>query len=202
MAKIRYMLGAAFIAAGLVFGLATTNLASATSPRNGEHKVTICHRTNSVTNPYVKINVDVAAVDGHGNNDHSHHTGPVATSQTVAQSLKDSKTKWGDIIPPVSGVTAGLNWTAEGQAIYHNNCKYVTTPTTPPANGGSGQNGGNGQTANGAVLGTTTQQVQAPVGAVKAGVGGAAGTASYLVPGFISSLAVLGYGVMRLRNIE
>ena len=39
----------------------------------GEHKITICHVTNSQTNPYVIIEVDVAAFDGEGKNDHKHH---------------------------------------------------------------------------------------------------------------------------------
>lgn len=48
--------------------------ASAT-PKNagGEHTITICHVTNSATNPYVVITVDVAAFDGEGKNDHAHH---------------------------------------------------------------------------------------------------------------------------------
>jgi hypothetical protein len=86
-----------------------------------EDKVTICHRTNSATNPYVRITVDKSAADGEGNNDHSHHTGPVATSTLVAQTFKDNHIKWGDIIPDVAGVTS-LNWNADGMTVYNNGC--------------------------------------------------------------------------------
>ena len=37
------------------------------------HKITICHVTNSATNPFVIIEVDVAAFDGEGKSDHDHH---------------------------------------------------------------------------------------------------------------------------------
>ncbi len=36
-------------------------------------QITICHVTNSATNPYVVIEVDLAAFDGEGKNDHAHH---------------------------------------------------------------------------------------------------------------------------------
>jgi hypothetical protein len=38
-----------------------------------DHKVTICHVTNSEKNPYVMIEVDFAAFDGEGVNDHKRH---------------------------------------------------------------------------------------------------------------------------------
>jgi hypothetical protein len=136
-----------------------------------DHKVTICHRTDSVTNPYNQQSVDVDSADGNtgndnGQSDHSEHTGPVATSQTVAQSLKDNKQNWGDIIPPHDNY-GGLNWDANGQAVYNNNCNYAT-----PGQGGGGGGGGS-------VLGTSTtnqgaspQVTQVPQGGVGAGAGG------------------------------
>ena len=104
---------------------------------SSQDKVTICHRTNSVTNPYVTIQVDKNAADGiAGNSGHTadhygEHQGPLASSQSVAQSLKDSHTEWGDIIPPISPHHNGLNWTSEGQAMYNNDCNYVTSSPTP-----------------------------------------------------------------------
>jgi LPXTG-motif cell wall-anchored protein len=82
------------------------------------NKVTICHRTDSYTNPYVRETVDVSAVDGAGANDHSHHTGPIFSPGIP------KRTKWGDIIPGV------LNWTAEGQSIWSNGCALPGVPTT------------------------------------------------------------------------
>ena len=102
-----------------------------------EEKVTICHRTNSATNPYVEITVDVSAVDGQAGNsgqepDHfGEHKGPLASSEAVAQNLKDNGIEWGDIIPPVPPFHNGLNWPA-GQAILENGCNFVTPPTTAP----------------------------------------------------------------------
>lgn len=94
-------------------------------------KVTICHRTNSVTNPYVIETVAQSSVDGVAGNsgkkpDHyGKHQGPLAYSEAYAQALKDSKTKWGDIIPPVEGFHTGLNWSALGQKMLANKCKFV-----------------------------------------------------------------------------
>ena len=91
-------------------------------------KVTICHRTNSVTNPYVQITVDRHAVDGVKNQGADHygqHTGSV-----FDPTLKAMKIKWGDIVPPVAGFHEGLNWTEAGISIYKNGCKVATSPTT------------------------------------------------------------------------
>jgi len=47
-----------------VFAVAATTQALATQP-DPEHKVTICHRTASDSNPYVEITIDEAALDAH-----------------------------------------------------------------------------------------------------------------------------------------
>jgi hypothetical protein len=47
--------------------------AGATKP-NPEHKVTLCHRTGSYSNPYVEITPDVASVLHEG---HDGHNGPI-----------------------------------------------------------------------------------------------------------------------------
>jgi hypothetical protein len=92
-------------------------------------KVTICHRTDAPNNPYVKIDVAASSADGdtgndHGQGDHSQHTGPVATSEAFAQQLKDEGRMWGDIIPPHHSFP-GLNWDADGMAVYRNHCDPV-----------------------------------------------------------------------------
>jgi hypothetical protein len=93
------------------------------------HKVTICHRTHSESNPYVQITVDEASVDGDNGNDHgqgdhlSEHQGPVWYPGAKAAGVY-----WGDIIPPFysDGVTLtsypSLNWNSAGQAIFANGC--------------------------------------------------------------------------------
>jgi hypothetical protein len=103
---------------------------SDTLPAPPTTKVTICHRTDSVKNPYEQITVDASAVDGVGKSDHyGEHQGPLASTTVVAQQLKDAHTKWGDIIPPLAGVHNGLNWTSDGQAIYNADCVVPTPPT-------------------------------------------------------------------------
>ena len=123
-------------------------VASAAKPGDGGlHKVTICHRTNAESNPYVEITVDVASVDGDNGNDKGQgdhlleHTGPVWYPGAKAAGVE-----WGDIIPPFydDGATPtgypSLNWNAAGQAIFYNGCdpvdpKPIPTPTASPCGG-------------------------------------------------------------------
>ena len=86
-------------AAALTLAVAAMPLAAgtATASQGGgdEHKVTLCHRTNSENNPYVVITVDKASVFKKGHD--SHDEGGVYQSGDKARGVR-----WGDIIPPFS----------------------------------------------------------------------------------------------------
>jgi SdrD B-like domain len=109
-------------AIAVVVGL--TGLSPAAMSAPGDNKVTICHRTHSVTNPYRMITVSMSAADGVGLSDHTSHDVPADFTATLPPifdptfSYTPSQKYWGDIIPPVR-TSPGLNWTAAGaQAIY------------------------------------------------------------------------------------
>ncbi len=116
----------------------------ATKPNTDDnHKVTICHRTNSVTNPYTMPTVDAASVDGDSSNDNGQgdhlleHLGPVFDVNNPPPPPHNGD-QWGDIIPPFydDGTPDGLpslNWTAAGQAYFYNGCNIPgVTPTITP----------------------------------------------------------------------
>ncbi len=83
-----------------------------------EDKVTICHATDSHTNPYNVQNPNKSAdVSGHDG-----HNGPIWYPGITVN--------WGDIIPPfyyVGGHYDGKNWTTEGQEIWENDCEVLPT---------------------------------------------------------------------------
>jgi hypothetical protein len=89
------------------------------------HPITICHRTDSETSPYVRETVDEASIRLAG---HELHTG------TVWFNGHPKEPKWGDIIPPTDNdhdvAVAALNWTAAGQALWNNRCAPMFGP--PP----------------------------------------------------------------------
>lgn len=91
-------------------------------PPQNPPKVVICHGTASYSNPYTRNEVAQSSVDGNAGNDNGQgdhyleHQGPVFYPSIPKH------TEWGDIIPPIPGVHAGLNWTTEGQVIYNNRC--------------------------------------------------------------------------------
>ena len=131
---------------GLLFAgsAALTGVAGAAKPGDGDTgsiegaKVTICHRTNATTNPYVKITIDPDAIlneEGHGpqNTNHNRGTGIFDPDFEYPKNAKD----WQDIIPPfeyteddVDKTFEGFNWTELGQAIWEANCKFYEASTT------------------------------------------------------------------------
>ena len=94
-------------------------------------EITICHGTGANGNPYV---VNSPAINSSGAfagelaAGHNDHIGPLW--------FDGIQETWGDIIPPYDYPPAdfhypGLNWTAEGQAIYNNGCN-IPEPTPEP----------------------------------------------------------------------
>lgn len=96
--------------------------APAVEPPPPSRKVTICHRTHAVTNPYVRITVDYNSVNkksGHQGHDEIFAGQHVFTAGIYTRA-KDKL--WGDIIPAdPSGLNRWqpLNWTTLGAQIYN-----------------------------------------------------------------------------------
>jgi len=63
----------AVLGTGLLVAAIGGGALATSDDENGEHTVRICHVTESDGNPYVEMTVDVAAFDGEGSSDHTHH---------------------------------------------------------------------------------------------------------------------------------
>ena len=120
---------AVLIAAGAVaVGAVAVAVPAMTAAAGPAGKVTLCHRTDSQTNPYVQITIATAgAFNGH----FKKHKGTVWTN------THPKEPKWGDIIPPFTfrGTQYSLNWDSQGQAIFDIGCRAGgPTPTSsmPP----------------------------------------------------------------------
>ncbi len=118
-------IGLIVVGACLMVASFVPSVAEATQP-NPDHKVTLCHRTDSYSNPYVVITVDVASVlHQHG---HHGHDGPIFWPAIPKH------TKWGDIIPQFNygpgEQYGGKNWTGDGQAILRSGCTLPAPTTT------------------------------------------------------------------------
>ena len=94
-----------------------------------DEKVSFCHRTNSIVNPYILVTTSVEAIRVQA---HSGHTGPVFPAPD-----------WGDIIPPFDYDNGqqqfpGLNWPSgsdvlvAGCAVRQTIDPILPTPTTAP----------------------------------------------------------------------
>ena len=121
--KLSALLGAGVLTLG-TFGAATSVLAAA-------QKVTICHATNSESNPYLEISVSVSS-SGYLHGGHADHTGPI-----WYPGAKGDGVTWGDIIPaydyaPASFHFPGLN-VPDGTTVLENGC--VVQGETNPGEG-------------------------------------------------------------------
>jgi uncharacterized repeat protein (TIGR01451 family) len=115
--------------------------AAASQGGSDDHKVTLCHRTNSENNPYVVITIDKAGVFKTGHD--GHDEGGVYQAGDKANGVR-----WGDIIPAFDYYASpqdekagtksqypGLNNTAEGTAILENGCQVPGGSESPEPGG-------------------------------------------------------------------
>ena len=118
----------------LALTFSATSAVLATAPVG--HTVPVCHANSDEKEPYVLENPDISQVGYLG--DTSGHAGH-GNDGVWYPGAKADKFNWGDIIAPYDykpdDATPnfhydGLNWTAEGQAIFNNGC---VAPTHAPA---------------------------------------------------------------------
>jgi hypothetical protein len=110
------LLGAAMLTLAVVPWLATS---PASADNVDGQKVTLCHRTNAETNPYVLVRVSINSV--FKEKGHDSHEGPIFEA-----GMKDAQIVWGDIIPPFDYGDGqhydGKNWTEGGQDVFNGGC--------------------------------------------------------------------------------
>lgn len=120
---------------------ASLTLVASASAAPGD-KVTICHRTNAVTNPYTSNTVPASSIDGSKKNDHTHHVGPVFDFSDPDQYEPPfNGDEWGDIIPPhEANGGVGQNWTEvayeggpTGEEIWNAGCQAPDSEEEPSA---------------------------------------------------------------------
>ena len=80
---------------GLGFGLILAGMLVAAAGATPQDKVTICHRTNSVKNPYVQqtVNVNSIVVPNGTPTGHGLHTGPLYPQPIGVTSFRRSPTR-------------------------------------------------------------------------------------------------------------
>ena len=93
---------------------------AANSSRSNNQKVTLCHRTNSDHNPYVRITVSINSVIK--SSGHDGHNGPV-----YAAEMKSAHQKWGDIIP-ASATTAVATPARTGRPVRRSSARAAWLP--------------------------------------------------------------------------
>lgn len=126
MKRLLNIVAALAIALGSLLPAVPVHADTSVQPITDGNKALLCHATDSVTNPYslIFVSYNAAGAIGHGNGDHYSHKGE------IFDPTHDYKGNagWGDIIPPL-GTHAGLNWTAEGQALYASGCGTLPMTT-------------------------------------------------------------------------
>src|SRR4029079_5713243 len=120
----------------LALTFSATSAVLATAPVG--HTVPLCHANSDEKNPYILENPDIPQVGYLG--DTSGHAGH-ANDGVWYPGAKADKFNWGDIIPPYDYQPTedspvfhydGLNWTAEGEAIWKNDCVAPVAPAHTP----------------------------------------------------------------------
>ncbi|MEY3691683.1 MAG: hypothetical protein RJB57_1339 [Actinomycetota bacterium] len=129
VASASLILGGLFVA-----GVSTQAVQAAPSATSQPRKVTICHRTRSTTNPYVRITVSESSIGNaankHGGSKHdAYPSGASKPNPNVFDRTKvytANQKKWGDIIPNVytdgtafTAAGAGTNYSGVGIDIYN-----------------------------------------------------------------------------------